>query len=93
MSVRKLSKDEFLSRAADLWLKFRDRLQGVSYEQYIKEATDEWEKQNNMTLEQLEKYRNSTFNDSVAETKKISTSEEIKKYEEADLNTAIPGEN
>ena len=67
--IKRLTKEDTIRKASELWFQFRDRLHGVKHEDYIKEATLEWEKQNKMSDKELKKYRNKIFEHSVSEVR------------------------
>lgn len=87
----RLSKEEVLKKAADLWYKFHDKLHGTEYKDYIKEVLDDWNYQNTLSDKDLIAYREKGFKDSVGETRKSFQGESSiydKKEEEFNLKAS-----
>ncbi|MFA5153306.1 MAG: hypothetical protein WC554_12150 [Clostridia bacterium] len=69
MKPTRLTKEEVLRKAADFWYRFSDKLHGEDYHSYVKQVLEEWEQQNKMSDEQLIKYRDKQFKNSVGEAR------------------------
>lgn len=85
MKPKRLTKEEFVERVKDLYGRFKDRLEGVSFEEFYNDSLAEYNKQQNMSDEDLEKYRLKSYNEIVGEANKLVSEEERKKYEEEDM--------
>lgn len=82
MSVKRLTKEELIQRAKDLWTKFYNRVPDISFEEFYAEVLNEYSKQQAMSDEELEKYRLNEFHKLVDEVNKDLTPEEKRKLEE-----------
>jgi len=66
----KITKDEVIKRARELWLQFGNMSTDVTYEEFIKSALEEWEKQSKMEEKELKEYRDKKYKDLVRNVKR-----------------------
>lgn len=85
MNIKRLTKEQFIERVKDLYSKFYNHLEGVSFEEFYNEALSEYNKQQQMADEELNKYRLKSYYEIIGEANKLSTDEERKKLEEEDM--------
>ena len=87
--VKRLSEDEFFQRVNKLWEQFHDRpeMLGISFEEFKKECYEEFQKQQQMSDNQLEKYRENNYKAILNETDKLMTKQEKQKLNEEDAKT------
>ena len=48
MNIKRLTKEQFIERVKDLYSKFYNHLEGVSFEEFYNEALSEYNKQQQM---------------------------------------------
>lgn len=87
MVIKRLTKEQFIERVKDLYSKFYNHLEGVTFEEFYNEALAEYNKQQQMSDEELNHYRLKTYHEIIGEANKLSTDEERKKLEEEDMKT------
>lgn len=87
--VKRLSEDEFFQRVNKLWEQFHDRPEmiGISFEEFKTECYEEFQKQKQMSDNQLEKYRENNYKAILSETDKLMTKQEKQKLNEEDAKT------
>ena len=87
--TKRLTREELEYRINNLWQQFGDRpeMVGVTYEQFKKECIEEYNKQQQMTDKQLDKYRKDVYNTLVNEANSLSTKEELEKLNTEDSKT------
>ena len=85
MNIKRLTKEQFIERVKDLYSKFYNHLQGVSFEEFYNEALSEYKKQQNMSDAELEQYRLKAYREIIGEANKLVSEEERKKLEEEDM--------
>lgn len=86
----RLTKEQFVERIKSLYIQynsylFDDNFNKISFEEFYNDALKEYQKQQNMSDEELQKYRNITFKQIVDDVNKLTTSEERKKLEKETL--------
>ena len=87
MKPKRLTKEQFVERVKDLWTRFYNRVPDVQFEDFYAEALKEFQKQNNMSDEELEKYRLKEYNELVGEMNKDIPKTELEKLEKENLHT------
>lgn len=87
MKPKRLTKEQFIERVKDLWTRFYNRVPDITFDEFYSEALKEFQKQNSMTDEELEKYRIKEFKNLINETNKNISQEELDKLEKSNLQT------
>ena len=89
--IKRLSEDEFFQRVNKLWNQFHDRpeMVGISFEEFKTECYKEFQKQKQMSDNQLKKYRNDEYKAILNEADKLTTKQERQKLDEEDSKTII----
>lgn len=86
----RLTKEQFIERVKDLYIRFSNQLYNddfspITFEQFYNDALKEYQKQQNMSDEELQSYRNIQFNELVDDVNKLTTKEERDKLEQESL--------
>ena len=84
---KRLTKEELIERVKDLWTKFYNRVPGVKFEEFYEEVLQEFQKQNQMSDEDLQKYRLQEYQKLVGEMNKDIPKTELEKLEKENLQT------
>lgn len=89
---RRLTKEQFIERVKDLYIKFNSYLYDennvkIPFEVYYNDALKEYQKQQNMSDEELKKYRNIQFEELVNDVNQLTTDKEREKYKKEELQT------
>lgn len=87
--TKRLTREELEYRINNLWEQFhvRPEMANVTYEEFKKECIEEYNKQQQMTDKQLDKYRKDVYNTLVNEANSLSTKEELEKLNTEDSKT------
>lgn len=87
--VKRLSEKEFFERVNQLWEQFHTRpeMVGISFEEFKSECYEEFRKQNQMSDDQLERYRKNNYKAIINETDKLMTKQEKQKLNEEEKRT------
>lgn len=86
----RLTKEQFIERVKDLYIRFGNQLytddfKKIPFEEFYNDALKEYQKQQNMSDEELQQYRNIQFNDLVNDVNKLTTEEERQKLQQDTL--------
>ena len=86
----RLTKEQFVERVKDLYIRFGNQLytsdfKKIPFEEFYNDALKEYQKQQNMSDEELQQYRNIQFNKLVNDVNKLTTDEERQKLQQESL--------
>lgn len=86
----RLTKEQFIERVKDLYIRFNNQLytsdfKKIPFEEFYNDALKEYQKQQNMSDEELQQYRNIQFNELVSDVNKLTTDEERQKLQQESL--------
>lgn len=86
----RLTKEQFIERVKDLYIRFGNQLytndfKKIPFEEFYNDALKEYQKQQNMTDNELQQYRNIQFNKLVSDVNKLTTEEERQKLQQENL--------
>lgn len=84
---KRLTKEQFIERVKDLWTRFYNRVPDIKFEDFYAEALKEFQKQNQMSDEELEKYRLIEYKNLVGEMNKDIPKSELERLEKENLQT------
>lgn len=92
--IKRLTEKEVLDRISYLWEKFhvRQEMTGVTYDEFKKECLEEYYKQNKMSDDELENYRNTNYQNMVKEANSLFSKEELEKLKSEDSKVIYPEE-
>lgn len=87
----RLTKEQFIERVKDLYIRFgkdlynNDNFQKITFDEFYNDALKEYQKQQNMSDEELVKYRLKEYNELVNDVNKLTTQEERDKFQQESL--------
>lgn len=86
----RLTKEQFIERVKDLYIRFGNQLYAddfkkIPFEEFYNDALKEYQKQQKMSDEELQQYRNIQFNELVNDVNKLTTEEERQKLQQETL--------
>lgn len=86
----RLTKEQFIERVKDLYIRFNNQLytndfKKIPFEEFYNDALKEYQKQQSMSDEELQQYRNIQFNELVSDVNKLTTDEERQKLQQESL--------